>query len=98
MQKHLFEFDCPCCGKRIEVDVRSGSARAVRFEDSERGKDLDGLLQSQSGEAKRVESAFDRAAREHERQADRLDQVFRRAAEEAEHDQTKRPSNPFDLE
>ena len=98
MPKHVFEFPCPCCGKRIEVNTRSGKARAVRFEESSKGKDLMGLVEDQKREGERLGSLFDEAHEDHSRQNQRLDEMFKQAAKEAEKDKDKRPPNPFDLE
>ena len=35
MAKSVFTFPCPCCDKMVEVDTRSGKARAVRADDPE---------------------------------------------------------------
>jgi len=98
MPKHVFEFDCPCCGKPIEVNVRSGKARAVDFTESKKGKDLDGLVADAKGEGDRLTGLFDEARTDHARQQDRLDAMFSDAAEKAKKDKHKRPPNPFDLE
>lgn len=98
MPKHIFEFPCPCCGKRIEVNVRSGKARAVSFEDSVKGKSLDGLVEDQKHEGERLGSLFDEARDDQGRSQEHLDKMFKQAAGEAEKDKGKRPLNPFDLE
>jgi hypothetical protein len=97
-QQHIFEFSCPCCGKHIEVNVRTGKARAVRFEESRKGKDLAGLVEDQKHEGTRLSSLFDEAQGDHSRQKERLDDAFREAAKEAEKDKGKRPASPFDME
>ncbi len=98
MPKHIFEFPCPCCGKRIEVNVRNGKARAVSFEDSVKGKNLDGLVEDQKREGTRLGSLFDEAREDQDRSQEHLDDMFKQAAEEAKKDKGKRPVNPFDLE
>lgn len=98
MAKDSFEFSCPCCGKRIEVNVRSGRARAVRFEESEKGKDLDGLLADQGGEKARLREQFGDAIDQQKRRRETLDDLFESAREEAEKDKDTKPFRPFDLD
>ncbi len=98
MPKHIFEFPCPCCGKRIEVNVRNGKARAVSFEESEKGKSLDGLFEDQKREGERLGSLFDDAREDQGRSKERLEDMFKDAAAEAKKDKGERPLNPFDLE
>ncbi len=96
MPKNVFQFECPCCGKDVEVDTRSGKARAVDPKEK-RGKDLDTLIGEQSRASERLDSMFDSARRDQEQQGDRLDQMFSDAADKAKDDDSK-PSNPFDLD
>ena len=98
MARHIFQFHCPCCGKRVELNVRNGKARAVKFEESAKGKDLDRLLEDQKHEGERLGSLFDEAKDDHSRTGDRLDDLFNKAAEEAKKDPDGPPPNPFDLE
>ncbi len=98
MPKHIFEFPCPCCGKRIEVNVRSGKARAVSFEESKKGKNLDGLLKDQKREGERLGSLFDDARDDQGHSKEHLDEMFKQAAVEAKKDKGKKPLNPFDRE
>lgn len=95
MPRHLFEIDCPCCGKRIEIDTRSGKARAVRARDS---KDLDRLVDEHRHEDERLRSLFEEAAKDHAHYNERLEDLFKQAAEEAEKHKDEKPPNPFDYE
>ncbi len=98
MAETVFTFPCPCCNKLIEVDVRSGKARAVRPEEARGGRNLDKLLDEHKGDGKRLGDLFS-SAREQERQrSERLAEQLRRAKEEAKKDKDERPRNPFDLE
>ncbi len=98
MAKYIFQFPCPCCGKRVELNVRNGKARAVKFEESKKGKDLDGLVEDQRHEGTRLGSVFDEAREDQSHQAEHLDELFDQATEDAKKDKDKKPFNPFDLE
>ena len=98
MARYVFELPCPCCGKRIEIDTRSGKARAVRFEESKKGKDLDGLVEEHRHEDERLASLFDEARTDVSKQEERLEDAFKRAAREAEKHKDEKPPNPFDWE
>lgn len=98
MATTLFTFPCPCCNKLIEVDTRSGKARAVRPEEAKGGRDLDHLLEAHKKDEKRLGDLFSSAKDLEARQGDRLEQQLRRAKEEAKKDKDQRPSNPFDLD
>lgn len=98
MPDNVFQFACPCCGKMVEVDTRSGRARAVRPDEAKGGRDLDTLLQSHKGESRRLADVFDDAQRQHKRQNERLDDVLKRAKDEAKKDKDDKPRNIFDLE
>lgn len=100
MAKDLFEFSCPCCGKRVELDVRSGRVRAVRPEEAKGGKDLDRLVADHRRESERLGNLFADAADQQRRQGERLDELLREAKREAAKDDPERdrPRSPFDLE
>ena len=100
MARHIFQLLCPCCSKRIEIDVRSGKTRAVKFEESSKGKDLTGLVEEQKREGERLGDLFAEAREDHINQADRLGELFDKASEDARQDpdRGKKPPNPFDLE
>lgn len=99
MLKDLFQFKCPCCGKLVEVDTRSGAARAVKVEDLGAGKNLDSLLEESKRDAERLDSFFHRAKDQQKRQGEHLDKLFGDAIEDAKRDpDKKKPKNPFDLE
>ncbi|MEZ5962384.1 MAG: hypothetical protein R3F56_00935 [Planctomycetota bacterium] len=98
MSNGIFQFACPCCGKRIEYDVRSHQARAVKVKDAKVSKDFDALLADQSLERKRLDSAFGQAvdAQKHEKEA--LEDLFRTAKKKADEDPDDAPPRPFDLD
>lgn len=97
MPKDVFQFSCPCCGKRVEVNVRSGKARAVDPKERS-GPDLDALIDEQARASERLGSMFDEAKQDQRSQADKLDRLFSEAAEDAKKKPDERPSNPFDLD
>lgn len=98
MAETRFTFACPCCNKLIEVDTRSGKARAARPEEAKGGRGLDDLLQAQKKDQQRLGDLFS-SAKDHEaRAAEQLEQKLLRAKEEARKDKDTRPRNPFDLD
>lgn len=98
MAKNLFTFPCPCCNKMIEVDTRSGKARAVRADEQKGGQSLDDLLSAQSKEADRLGDVFSSAQDSEKNREDQLEQQLRRAKEEAKKDKDTKPRNIFDLD
>ncbi len=98
MADTVFTFSCPCCNKRIEVDTRSGKARAVRPEEQQGGQDLDALLHRHKKEGERLDHLFSSAKDGVAKQSDALDEQLRRAKEEAKKDKDTRPRNIFDLD
>lgn len=100
MAETNFTFSCPCCGKMIEVDTRSGKARAVRSEEAKGGRNLDQLLQAHNREEKRLTDLFTSAKSDQTREKERLAAQLERAKEEAKKDPDKgpRPHNIFDLD
>ena len=96
--KDLFVFDCPCCGKRIELDVRSGKARAVDPKEKKGAGDLDQLVKESRQEGQRLKGAFDRAKEQQAKERETLQDLFGKAVEEAKKDKDKKPPNPFDLD
>jgi hypothetical protein len=98
MLKDIYQFPCPCCGKVIEIDTRSGRARAVDPKELKGGTDLDKLLQSHKKEGERLGSLFDSAKQQQQKQADRLAEELKRAKEAAKDDKDDRPRSPFDLD
>lgn len=98
MAENLFVFPCPCCSKLVELDVRSGKARAVRPEEKAGGQDLDQLLRAQKRDGKRLDDLFQSAKGDEARKHEQLDAKLRRAKDEAKRDGTDKPRNPFDLE
>ena len=98
MAKNLFTFPCPCCNKMIEVDTRSGKARAVRADEQKGGQNLDDLLSAHKQDADRLGDLFS-SAKETEKQRDQLlDQQLQRAKQEAKKDKDTLPRNIFDLD
>lgn len=97
MPKDVLKLSCPCCGKRIEVDVRTGKARAAKAEEATASPDLDKLLDQQKRDSERLASTFDRAAKDQISERERLARLFESAKEDARDDDSK-PPNPFDLE
>jgi hypothetical protein len=100
MAETIFTFSCPCCGKMIEVDTRSGKARAVRPDEAKGGRDLDQMLKAHSKEQERLGDLFRSASEDQQQEKDRLARQLARAKEEAKKDKDKdlRPRNPFDLD
>ena len=98
MAETVFTFPCPCCNKLIEVDTRSGRARAVRSEEAKGGRDLNDLLADQRRDAARLGDLFASAKDLEAQKADRLADQLKRAKEEAKKDKNKRPPNIFDLD
>ncbi len=98
MADTVFTFSCPCCSKRIEVDTRSGKARAVRPEEAKGGQSLDSLVASQQQEGKRLDDLFRSAKDGVSKQREQLDEQLRKAKEEAKKDKDTRPRNIFDLD
>ena len=98
MAETVFTFACPCCNKLIEVDTRSGKARAARPEEAKGGRDLDSLLKSQHKEEKRLADLFSSAKDSEAKKADQLAAQLQKAKEEAKKDKDTRPRNIFDLD
>lgn len=98
MAKNLFTFSCPCCNKMIEVDTRSGKARAVRAEESKGGQNLEDLLNAHKHDSDRLGDLFS-SAKDTEKQRDKLlDEQLQRAKREAKKDKDTKPRNIFDLD
>ncbi len=98
MAETVFTFPCPCCNKLIEVDTRSGKARAARPEEAKGGRDLDQLLKDQNRDKRRLGDLFASAKDLEKGSADRLDDQLKRAKDEAKKDKDDRPRNIFDLD
>jgi uncharacterized Zn finger protein (UPF0148 family) len=95
MPKEVFEFSCPCCGKRVELNTRNGKVRAVKIEESKKGKSFDDLLSDQARESDRLGSVFDEARQDQAKQGEKLDDLLREAKKAAKDDQDKKPPHPF---
>lgn len=98
MSRSVFRFHCPCCDKLIEVDTRSGAARAVRAAEAKGGTDLDRLLSAHQQDQKRLDDLFDSAREREAQQQDLLEQQLRKAKEDAKQRPDERPRTPFDLD
>ncbi len=100
MADTVFTFACPCCNKLIEVDTRSGKARAARPEEAKGGRDLDSLLKSQKKDEQRLADLFSSAKDSEAKKSELLEQQLRKAKDEAKKDKDKdqRPRNIFDLD
>ena len=93
MADPLLKLRCPCCKKPIEVDTRTGRARALST--AERG--LDDLIDAHKVESERLGDLFDSAREQHGREGDRLDDLFRKARDETKGDEGK-PPRPIDFD
>ncbi|MFT4839652.1 MAG: hypothetical protein ACI8UD_000088 [Planctomycetota bacterium] len=98
MAKNLFTFSCPCCNKMVEVDTRSGKARAVRANEQKGGQSLDDLLDAHKNDSERLGDMFLSAKDRENNREDLLDQQLRRAKKEAKKDKDDKPRNIFDLD
>ena len=98
MAKNLFRFACPCCGKMVEVDTRSGKARAARPDEQKGGTDLDRLLDAHKHDGARLDDLFSSARDSEARRDVQLEEQLRRAKEEAKKDPDEKPRNIFDLD
>jgi hypothetical protein len=98
MLKDVFQFPCPCCGKPIEVDTRSGRARAADPTQAKGGQDLDSLLQKQRQDRERLGRAFETAKGDHRELDKHLEQELKKAKEDAKKKPDEAPRRPFDLD
>ncbi|MGE3174020.1 MAG: hypothetical protein AB7O97_15445 [Planctomycetota bacterium] len=97
MPKDLHQFACPCCGKQIEVDTRTGRARAA-VPGEGKGQDLDQLLQAQRRDSERLGQVFESARDDQQRQQEQLDQLLRKAKDDARKAPDETLRRPFDLD
>ena len=95
MLKDTYQFSCPCCGKRIELDSRTGKARAVS---TEAKKDLEDLLGAEKRQQDKLSDQFDRAQRRQRDQAQELDDLLDRAKKDAKENPDEDVRRPFDLD
>ena len=98
MPKHLFTFPCPCCDKMIEVDTRSGKARAVRPDERAGGQTLDDLVERHKHDAERLDDLFSSARDNEKSRREQLERQLERAKEEARKHPDEKPRNIFDLD
>ncbi|GAB4162016.1 MAG: hypothetical protein Fur0037_28440 [Planctomycetota bacterium] len=95
MPKDVFRFSCPCCGKPIEVETRTGKARAVRPEERKGGGDLDQLVEKQKRESARLAGVFEQAREQQIRHKEILESLLEKAKREAKKEEERRPKHPF---
>jgi hypothetical protein len=98
MSNDIFQFDCPCCGKRIEFGARARRARAAKVAESKVKKDFDALLSDQKAERTRLDSAFGRAVDDQRKEKETLDEMFKTAKRRAQEEPEEKPLRPFDLD
>lgn len=98
MPKDVYQFACPCCGKQIEIDTRSGHARAVKPGEAKGGQDLDQLLRQQKHDRERLGKVFDEAKDRQVRQHDVLDDLLKKAKDDAKQNPDEKVRRPWDLE
>ncbi len=98
MARSFITTDCPCCGKRIEINPKTGRARAVQIEDAMGGKGMDDLIDMAKNEGSRLDNLLGRAKDEQSDDAARLEDMFGIAKDKAEDEPNEKPRNPFDLD
>jgi len=98
MVDSVHSFLCPCCGKWLELNTRTGKARAADPLEAKGGQDLDKLLRAQKREEARLGDLFSSATKDEQQQAERLAAQLERAKQEAKKYKDEKPRNPFDLE
>jgi hypothetical protein len=97
MHKDLYKFPCPCCGKKIEIDVRTGRARAVST-GSDGDNPFGDLLSAQKRDQERLGEAFDSARQRQIKQQEELDRKLEQAKEDARDAPDEEVRRPFDLD
>ena len=97
MVRHLFRFHCPCCNEFVELDTRSGKARAMKADTKKVAAEMDTLLDKQKHEGERLTDVFQQAAKDQTKHKQKLDDAFSQAFEDAKDDKEK-PHNPFDMD
>ena len=98
MTKDLYLFWCPCCGKQIELDVRTGKARAAVAAEGKHAANLDQLLSAQKKEGDRLADVFDSAKKDQKQQGKTLDKLLDKAKDEAKKQPDEKLRRPFDLD
>lgn len=98
MLKDVIQFPCPCCGKRVEIDTRSGKARAVQPGEAKGGQDLDQLLAKQRRDSERLGKAFDVAKDDQRLLGKHLEDQLEKAKEDAKKNPDEKLRRPFDLD
>ena len=94
MPREVFEFSCPCCGKRVELNARNGKVRAVSIEESRGGKSFEDMVSDQKNEGDRLGSMFDEASEDHASREQTFDGLFSDAKDAVKKDKSK-PRHPF---
>ena len=95
MLKDHHQFSCPCCGKLIELDTKTGKARAVAKDGK---RDLDDLLSAQQRDEARLGDAFDQARSKQQRESEHLDDLLNKAKKDARDNPDEKIRRPFDLD
>ncbi len=98
MPKDLHQFACPCCGKQIEIDTRSGQARAVKPAEAKGGQDLDQMFKAQKRDSERLGKVFDDAKGREGQQQDALADLLKQAKQDAKKNPDEKLRRPWDLE
>ena len=95
MPREVFEFSCPCCGKRVELNTRNGKVRAVNIEESKKGKSFDDMVSDQKNEGQRLGSMFDEARADQDAAQETLEDLFSDAKDAVKRDEKEKPPHPF---
>ena len=82
----------------VEVNTRSGKARAVQAGEQKGGQSLDDLLDAQKDQSDRLGDMFLSAKDNESKRESQFEKQLRRAKEEAKKDQDDKPRNIFDLD
>lgn len=82
----------------VEVNTRSGKARAVQADEQKGGQSLDDLLDAQKGQSDRLGDMFLSAKDSESKRESQFEKQLRRAKEEAKKDPDDKPRNIFDLD
>jgi len=98
MTKDSYLFWCPCCGKQVELDVRTGKARPVVAAEGKNAANLDQLLSAQKKEGDRLGDVFDSAKKDQKQQGKTLDKLLEKAKDEAKKQPDEKLRRPFDLD
>ncbi len=98
MPKDIYQFVCPCCSKHLELDTRSGVARARNPAEQKGGTDLDQMLRAQKRDGERLDKVFDAAKERQQKERDLLDGLLEQAKDDAKKNPDEKLRRPWDLE